>query len=128
MKKKKKVIAEPIKSDYPKEKIFEFPVFNYSITVIVTFSIKDSYQKYFKKYGYTHKVEPAGLYSAYGDGKRWGGVIFIKPSSKISTVAHEVSHAIWQMANDISATKEDELIAYHIGYLTEQAYQLSKSK
>jgi accessory gene regulator protein AgrB len=45
----------------------------------------------------------------------------------VKTIAHEVFHVVWRIMAHIGATHENEVMAYHVGYLvhaiTENLYK-----
>jgi hypothetical protein len=63
-----------------------------------------------------------------------GGVIFIFLHKDVgknvepSTIAHECFHAVRTLMSNIGAEVEDELWAYHLGYLVGEVHKLLEKK
>ena len=46
--------------------------------------------------------------------------IFLKPNASAGTIAHESYHAIKRMFDVMDVKKQNEVVAYHLGYLVDQ--------
>jgi hypothetical protein len=46
--------------------------------------------------------------------------IFVKFNAKIGSISHEAFHAIWHLFEYHGMKKDDEGMAYHLGYLVEE--------
>lgn len=97
----------------------DFPVFGYRVFIIYTSSVKESREKISHKVGvYDSSIDADGLHSF--NPKVPDSFIFFSPKSTIGTIAHEVSHAIWQMFNYYGMDFENEILAYHLGYMVDK--------
>lgn len=54
--------------------------------------------------------------------------IFLTPDCDINLVVHECWHVIFRMMAYFEAKFEDEVVAYHLGYLTQQVYNFVKKR
>lgn len=54
--------------------------------------------------------------------------IFLTPDCDISSLVHECWHVIFHMMTYFEAKFEDEVVAYHLGYLTQQVYDFVKKR
>ena len=49
--------------------------------------------------------------------------IFLPFKADVGYVAHEVSHCLWRLMNFIGAEHENEIMAYHQGYLVRKIWE-----
>lgn len=109
----------PRKSKQPKfvEKVksFDMDHFNYDVKVIVSNDPEGSRILRAKELGpYTRDTGTTAVTHS-GSGR---SVIFLPFNACISYIAHEVYHVMWHAMKYIGAVHENEVMAYHIGYLT----------
>jgi len=105
-----------------------FPVFsNYPVRVTFTNSIIKQARKicgpdYAAGDG---QGDPAALTLSNSDG--WA-VMLLPHNPAPATVAHEAYHVIAALLKWIGAAQEEEVIAYHLGYLVDRILAWSKTK
>ena len=114
-----------------KEKIKEvwFAPYEYLITVIITNNVLDSRTNRNEKLGELDKE----FFTKYTDAlhnhnNSPEGHIFLNENVTFGTIAHECYHAISRMFQWIGAEKEEEITAYHIGYLVDEIEKFKKDK
>lgn len=99
--------------------LIKIPIYKYNIYVVYSPDILKSRARYNVQIGGPYKGGLVdGLHSYNEDSP--DSYIFISPSSSIGTIAHECSHAIWQMFNFIGAEMDNENFAYHLGYILDK--------
>jgi hypothetical protein len=106
----------------------EFPVF---AGFIVHIEITKDIQKAIKKYPGIASI--AGPEDNETDGTTVydGGqvcFIFLKPSVSIGTIAHEAWHATRYMLKRVGAKLDSEVVAYHLGYITDKSFQFLRGR
>jgi hypothetical protein len=103
-----------------KIQVVKFPVFNkYPITIIKTTSIKKSVNKRSKILGET--IDDDSLYNGLTIEPEDNSVfIFITHKATLNTIVHESYHAIKSMMRYIGADEDEEVVAYHLGYLVQK--------
>ena len=100
------------------EKIIEFPVFGYNIYAVYTEDIQTSRDKRANLIGALDEVLLPTVDGMHSYNKlNTEGWIFFTPFSSTGTIAHECFHALWQMFEYFGANLENEIVAYHLGYL-----------
>lgn len=114
----------------PKETVKKIylPVFTYTINVIVTSDIELSRNSRDKEIGHSYKTD-GKLYGLHS----WNVnkpccYLFFYHKATLNEITHECYHAISRMFNWIGAEKEEELFAYHLGYLTENVCKIIYNK
>lgn len=105
-------------------KTIPLKVFDYKVIVVVTDSILASRNKRHKTFGSIYKGNPLALCTTHG--YKWESYVFIKPSSSPGIIAHECWHAVRAIFKAISADIDEELVAYHLEYLVDKAYELQR--
>lgn len=108
----------------------EFPVWSdYTVHVIVT----DDFTKSVKKHCGDDDVEPS--YQALtihcgddGDRDSKESFIFLAPDCVVDLIVHECWHVIYRMMKYFEVEFEDEVVAYHLGYLTQQVYDFARKR
>lgn len=108
-----------------RKKTITFPVFNADIDVVVTNSIEKAKERYKLKPSEEPATYALALTYLEDDGDSY---IFLKPNSSVATVVHESWHAIHHMFTYRGAELEDEIVAYHLDYLTQKAWDFLKKK
>lgn len=100
------------------EKTFEFPVFHWKLSVIIGKTAKIAYESF------TDDKLPKDEYLAFFKvrGRKENDVMAFSNDPSLNTIAHEVSHAVDYVVTHLNASDEDELRAYHMGYLVEHVY------
>lgn len=110
-------------------KVIEFPILNYRVVVILTDDISASRES--RKTELGPVGEPISKYvdgmHSYDDYSP-DSYIFISPEGRLGTIAHECYHVVDRMFRWIGAKHENELTAYHLGYLTDEIIEFIKEK
>lgn len=92
----------------------EIPTFHWSIDMVVTPDVVE----YAKSRGW-----PGGVQEETTDGitlwfsKEQLSVIIIQPDASAGVIAHEAWHAVRRMLLHVGAELENEVVAYHLGYV-----------
>lgn len=116
-KKKTKVIREPdAREIFYRYTIIALPHFNYDVKVVITSDISLYIQSKFPNIENPGSGNGFHIYSQ--DDCRSHIVLTDNPS--IKTIAHEVFHVVWRLMEHVGAKHENEVMAYHQGYLTER--------
>jgi len=92
---------------------FVIPLFDYSVTVVVTNDIQASVDKHLPG------VEVDGMTHACHCGvtNNMQSFIFLPTTASAGTIAHESFHCVWQLVQQIGAEPDNEVIAYTLSYL-----------
>lgn len=104
-----------------KNKFIKLPVYGWIVEVVLAdYPLKFAQQK--KRFG--GSGAPGGTTSAICLYEDWSmkTIIIVKPRASVSEIAHEVWHSVRYMLKHIGADFENENVAYHMGYLTQQVY------
>ena len=108
-----------------KSKKVKFRVFNYTVEVVFTNYVFD----YAKHIGglveHTSEGHMEACTVSFPSTNR--SVIVFQPDAPVGTVAHECWHAVRNMMHSIGAGLDDEVVAYHIDYLTQQAFDFQRA-
>lgn len=109
-----------------REKIIEFPVFNYTVHLVITWDVTQSRMNRSDALG---PLEP-GLCSALHSYKEDESVsyLFLPVNAKPGVVVHEAWHCIWRIWDWIGADFENEVVAYHIEYLVDKIHEFLAEK
>lgn len=91
--------------------------FPYIVYIVVSNDIMESRDRYKKQLGEYNGVPADGMHVCFEN--RPIAYLFLKYDTTIDTVVHEVFHAIWGIFNYIGARPEEEVMAYHLGAVTE---------
>lgn len=93
-----------------------FPVFaNYTVRVVLTPDVAKSRSARDSEIGNKYDGgDPLGIHAFNGNGDAW---IFLPLTVEPGTVAHECFHCINRMMQWIQADLENEVVAYHLGFL-----------
>jgi hypothetical protein len=108
-----------------------FPVFDYSVYIIVSENIWEARHKRVKKLGLEEEDESRFIRAMHCCAKKLpDSYIFMTPDITPGQFAHECSHAIARLFEWTGMKFEDEAFAYHLGYLIDQfdEIQLKKTK
>lgn len=110
-------------------KIIELPAFRYHITVIVSESVAKSRiarNNVLGVYGGGEDTDnnPAGMHSGVKGKNR--SFLFFRFNPTVGELSHECFHCIWRMMNWIGAELENEVVAYHLTYLTDEIWKFAK--
>lgn len=110
------------KKPFVQELVMHFPVFsNFKVTVILCeqpviggryIADRDYLQE---PPSYINETEAFTSSSMNGY-----ATIHLKPNAAIGTIAHEAYHAVVGMMKFVGATHENEVIAYHLGYIVDK--------
>ena len=109
--------------------LISLPVFKYEIVVrfvddMVSGIMQSGFSESEAKY---HKDAAGVFFPAPNSQEPWADAIFIFHGSGEKTLgncAHEASHAVRSILTRRGVALDDEVVAYHIGYITEQMAQL----
>lgn len=98
-----------------KHMIVHFPVFDYAIRVEIG-DISTNLKRHRKEIGemYVDSLDVALSVHVDDDLKSF---IFLTSDSDAGTVAHEAWHCVSRMLEASGAELDDEVVAYHLGYL-----------
>lgn len=106
----------------------EFPVFSgYNVHVELTSDIKKS----FKKYKYTRNLDVdledthAIVIHVEGTGL---SMMFLPHNASVGTIAHESWHAVRRMMEHVGAEQDNEVMGYHLGYLSQKIYNFIRRR
>jgi hypothetical protein len=108
----------------PKDRQFTIPLphFNYAIKVVFTgdfkeFAKKKKWSKFSEQIADDDRTVSGYHCSHPGEGLSW---ILLRHDPKISTIVHETFHVVWRIMEHIGAKFENEVMAYHLGYIVEK--------
>lgn len=104
-------------------KIIEFPVLNYTVHAETTKDLS----KTVKRYPVTEDFDTTGTMAcAIHIDNEGFSFLFLPYKCSPGVVAHESWHVIRRMAEWVGAELDNEMIAYHLGYLTDEVWKLVK--
>ena len=99
------------------EKVIKFPVFaDYRVHVIVTDDLQKSRDARFDNAQSTEGLDACCCSVLNGH----ASCIFLQKEASSGTIAHEAWHAVYKMFRQIGAELEEEMVAYHLGYLVDE--------
>ena len=106
--------------------IIEFPVFsNYWVHVEFASDI----QAATKKYPATSCIDNLEYTEALTvHSNEDCSFIFLKPNASAGTIAHESYHAIKRMFDIMDVKKQNEVVAYHLGYLVDEITKFKRHR
>lgn len=108
-----------------KSKTVLFPMYKYKIHIVKTTDIMLSRNNRSGIIGHELVMnggQPEGLHSYNKDEAE--AFIFLEWNSNMGVLCHECYHGITRLFRWIQAEHEEEVFAYHLGYLVEQANSL----
>ncbi len=114
-----------------KEHFINLPVFGYYFYIVVTTDVIASRKSRNDILGKVDESKPPSVaMCSQGEGEKcsYYSYIFLKPDASAGNISHEVYHAICNMFHYIGAEHEDEILAYHIGYLVDEIEKLKAIK
>jgi hypothetical protein len=97
----------------------------FRVQVVITSDLSRSVVQREKQVG---KYEPNTVdYALQCEDIRSGGVchLFLPINVDAGTIAHEAYHAVRTMLRFVGSEKEEELVAYHLGYLVRAIHRLA---
>jgi hypothetical protein len=97
-------------------KRFNFNPLPYHLIVVVTNDIPAS----ISKYGLPDPRDPKMKACVFNGEHSSLSVMFLPSDADVNTVAHESVHVIWNMFEYAEIKYDSELLAYYLGYLTEE--------
>lgn len=101
----------------------KFPVFsNYSVRVIVTEDLANSFGKRLGEHRLHGSTDAACFHD--NNGRTW---MFLRPDSDEGVVAHEAWHVLYGIHDYIGAKIENEIVAYHLGFLINAVHKFLKA-
>jgi hypothetical protein len=92
-----------------------FEVFGHLVSVMFCDDVKDTMVKLHPEIGRVNDAE-ALIYKYTCQAK---SEIFIKFDAKFGSITHEAFHAVWNIFEYHGMKRDDEAMAYHLGYLVE---------
>lgn len=114
-----------------KEKIttVRFPVFaNYTVNIVITDDVVKSRKSRDAKLGEPYDGVTAQAIHSWpldGQGSSW---LFFTQNVGAGTVAHECFHCVRRIMRWLGADIENEVVAYHLGYLVDKTWKSLKRK
>lgn len=106
-----------------KERLVRFTPYPFYVVVVITNDIVASRKKRNKILGRVFEEESpeslGGLFSKSSDLDY--SFIFLNPNCSTNSLCHECYHATCWLFECLSAEHEEELFAYHLGYICEKA-------
>ena len=110
-----------------REKIIDLPVFRYHIRVIITDDVAKSRIARTSGLGVYEKgdSDPAACHSGV-KGKNWS-YLFFHFNPTVGELSHECFHCVWRMMHWIGAEMDNEVVAYHLTYLTDEIWKFAHS-
>lgn len=91
--------------------------FPYTVFIVASTDVMESRSRYKNKLGEYNGAPADGMHVCYEN--RPISYLFLRYDTTIEVVVHEVFHACWQIMAYIGARPEEEIMAYHLGSLTE---------
>lgn len=98
-----------------------FPAFEYDVHIVFSSDVVASRIKRDDILGKYDAGPAGGLHSYTPDGSY--SYLFISPDALPSTIAHEAWHCIRRMMVHCGAELENEVVAYHLGYLVGEIHK-----
>lgn len=105
----------------PKDRTLSIPLphFNYKVVIAFTddfkaFAKKKKWEKFYEQIKNDGRNVSGYHCSNPEDGVAW---ILLRHDPKIETIVHETFHTVWRMMKFIGAEFENEVMAYHNGYI-----------
>lgn len=100
----------------------KLPHFNYDVKVAFTddfkaFALNRGWEKLYEQIKNDDRTVSAYHCSHPGEGTSW---ILYKHDPNIDTIVHEVFHVVWRIMKYIGADFENEVMAYHVGYIVKR--------
>jgi hypothetical protein len=109
-----------------RRKTVVFRVFqNYNVSIIVSTDKSRSYRNLQKRITGLPKESDFEAIHVYHD---MNSYLIFSEKARIGTIAHECWHVTRRICDWIGAELDNELIAYHIGYLTQTVYDFINKK
>lgn len=93
-----------------------FEVFGHLVSVMFCDDVKDTMVKLHPEVGRVNDAE-ALIYKYTHQAK---SEIFIMFDAKVGSITHEAFHAVWNIFECHGMKRDDEAMAYHLGYLVEE--------
>lgn len=112
-----------------KRKRVSFSIWNYDVDIVIT----DDFNKAAKRMKLREPQDgPAQDGSTGGitfhEVDNGYSALFIPPKADVKVIAHESWHCIRRMLVYCGAKLDNETVAYHLGFLSQTAYNFSRSK
>jgi hypothetical protein len=108
--------------------IILFPVFDYCVHVEISSNVEKAFLKYDKTKDMWDDDDKLSEGWTINDPDNSTSFIFLKPNVTEGTIAHESWHAILNMLVRVGADLDNEVVAYHLGYLVDEIVKLKRSK
>ena len=106
-------------------KLIEFPVFSgYIVHVEITSDVSKSVLRYPQ----TKNIEdPTNAMAVHCKDENFS-FIFLKYNMDVGSIAHESWHVVRRMMNRMDVDLDNETVAYHLGYLTNEIFRFMRGK
>jgi hypothetical protein len=99
------------------EKIVVFPIFaDYKVRIVVTDDLQKSWDA--RIHDAYDAADTEALFGACDS----GSALFFHREATVGTIAHESWHAIRYMLLESGAELDNEVVAYHLAYLVDRAF------
>lgn len=106
-----------------------FPVFGYTIIVVVTDDVIKSRSKRDSVIGSECELKNMNITALFSCNiNREKSFVFLKEGASIDTITHECYHAVQGLMDWLNAGNEPETFAHHLGYLTQEVFDFIKLK
>lgn len=103
-------------------KTVELPVWHWTVQIVFT----DNVIAYGEHRGWkAEKEQTVNAITLFFDDSLTSVLVFGNNPSP-GTIAHEVWHAVRRMLTHMGAELDNEVVAYHLGYLVEEVYKAKK--
>lgn len=107
--------------------LVEFPVFaGYIIHVEITSDFNKTGKKYKLTKGIKFRADSEGA-TIFDDNSNIT-FVFIKPNVSDGSIVHEAWHALRRMFKFVGVELEDEVVAYHLGYIVDKINRFRRGK
>jgi hypothetical protein len=111
-----------------RSKLIKFPVFaNYRVRIVVSNDIQWSIKKIFRLYDIAHQANECEAMHIWIGGVSTSYLVFPN-DCPVGTIAHECWHCVRKICDHFGSEFDDEMVAYHLGYLTQEAFDFIYKK
>lgn len=112
-----------MRNQKPKILHIDFPVFShYHVHVEITKDIQEAVTKYPQTRSLEKEITTTSDAITAHVNHEHLSFIFLNPDISVGTIAHESWHVVQQILEEMGATLEPEIVAYHLGYLVDRIY------
>lgn len=110
-----------------KKEHLEIPTLKYDVYVVITNDFFKASQKLNHNEHDKEWYDEASAVALHSLHEGQSFVLF-KPNASVEQIAHEMWHVVRRMLEWVGAGLENEIVAYHLGYLAGHAYDILKHK